>query len=683
MEGRDIAKGGSSASVDDNAAVARREEEGGKEGGPAGMVPRVQTLYRKTNRKGKEFWSLEKGRGGKRVTDLEQLQSFAIIKKCKKADRNTFELVSVVIQSPHLLDVLDERFRGYPEYRTDLAQVELEAPFGCFLHRWDAFKAARDADGQQPDAQELVNLLYDIMEKELCVLMRRMGISIRQRSVPFDGLWMIFAPGCDVAGKVNGMYAGAVFINGSYRDTPQGTFFVLSCKNIDRNAIKGWNLFEVKIGEYVGEKPLASLEYFPLQYGRDSAGIRQQLRTSGEGFEKLQNYSYRHYEGVALYHKYNCPEMTGIRIKGDIILDWATWAIHSPGNGPTLRPLTATQCSRVDDADDERRRSLNWRAWYRGGTTRATSSAEAEKPLTEDQLIYTSPTVCGYSFSNRRWMRFFTNCILPRGRTRALESLAVADRKSILAATKQHIFMREYSEGTLNYNSKGVVIHLRGGPGTGKTYTAEAIADAIDVPLYTLTANDLIAVTFNMKDTLNVTLDMLDNWNAVLLIDKSDEFLRQCVASDTKMREMKSILLDCLDHFKGVVLFSSSFIQEMDETFESKISLTVDCGPLDKSTREKVWKSLLDNVMPCFGSSVRTDPEALGWLASWKLNGNEIKNIVRRGTYHATAKSEPLRDDHLLDLLWQHGIPSPEIALTEAPGYQSDQPPWALTDTAG
>lgn len=37
---------------------------------------------------------------------------------------------------------------------TRLSRLKLKAPFECFLHRWEQFEAARDAEDQDPTAKE-------------------------------------------------------------------------------------------------------------------------------------------------------------------------------------------------------------------------------------------------------------------------------------------------------------------------------------------------------------------------------------------------------------------------------------------------------------------------------------------------------------------------------------------------
>lgn len=68
---------------------------------------------------------------------------------------------------------------------------------------------------------------------------------------------------------------------------------------------------------------------------------------------------------------------------------------------------------------------------------------------------------------------------------------------------------------------------LVGNPGTGKTLTAEAIADNVRRPLYVLSAGELDRYAGDVENRLNTVLELAEKWNAVLLFDECDVFMQQ------------------------------------------------------------------------------------------------------------------------------------------------------------
>lgn len=72
---------------------------------------------------------------------------------------------------------------------------------------------------------------------------------------------------------------------------------------------------------------------------------------------------------------------------------------------------------------------------------------------------------------------------------------------------------------------KGLVMLLCGSPGVGKTYTAEAIAEVAEVPLYMVSAGELGSVSSTVEQALDKALDLCRRWKAMLLLDEADVFL--------------------------------------------------------------------------------------------------------------------------------------------------------------
>ncbi len=73
----------------------------------------------------------------------------------------------------------------------------------------------------------------------------------------------------------------------------------------------------------------------------------------------------------------------------------------------------------------------------------------------------------------------------------------------------------------------GVILLLVGNPGTGKTLTAEAVADKVRRPLYVLSAGELGQRVEDVERRLRGALELAERWDAVLLFDECDVFLQE------------------------------------------------------------------------------------------------------------------------------------------------------------
>jgi SpoVK/Ycf46/Vps4 family AAA+-type ATPase len=66
----------------------------------------------------------------------------------------------------------------------------------------------------------------------------------------------------------------------------------------------------------------------------------------------------------------------------------------------------------------------------------------------------------------------------------------------------------------------GCIFLLHGPPGVGKTLTAEAIAEMLHKPLYSVTVGELGTQTGHLEQNLRDILEVASAWDAVILIDE-------------------------------------------------------------------------------------------------------------------------------------------------------------------
>ena len=85
-----------------------------------------------------------------------------------------------------------------------------------------------------------------------------------------------------------------------------------------------------------------------------------------------------------------------------------------------------------------------------------------------------------------------------------------------------------------------MIILLEGPPGTGKTLTAESIAEAMQAPLYIMSAGELGTQADRVEEYLSDILKMATMWKAILLIDEADIFMEERGRHDLERNELVS-----------------------------------------------------------------------------------------------------------------------------------------------
>lgn len=82
----------------------------------------------------------------------------------------------------------------------------------------------------------------------------------------------------------------------------------------------------------------------------------------------------------------------------------------------------------------------------------------------------------------------------------------------------------------------------------------------------------------------------------------------------------------------------------IDPAFKSRLDLILPFEDLDSTARRSIWKTFLDRVPP---KQIRITDEDVEKLAEWKLNGREIKNMVKTSRLLAASMNSPLLVEHI------------------------------------
>ncbi len=141
---------------------------------------------------------------------------------------------------------------------------------------------------------------------------------------------------------------------------------------------------------------------------------------------------------------------------------------------------------------------------------------------------------------------------------------------------------------------------------------------------------------------------------AILLLDECDIFLEARTTADIARNRLVSIFLRQLEYFRGVMFLTTNRVTSFDAAFESRIHLTVEYEALDFESRLYVWKTFLRSQLADTeeaGTETALSEDDLKFLAEHKLNGWQIKNIVKTAWLLAKQKKQPLPLEDLKTVL--------------------------------
>lgn len=184
----------------------------------------------------------------------------------------------------------------------------------------------------------------------------------------------------------------------------------------------------------------------------------------------------------------------------------------------------------------------------------------------------------------------------------------------------------------------------------GKTLTAEAVAELLHKPLYSISLGTLGSTARELEAQLGQIMTLSARWDALILLDEADSFLETRSSNSSLERNaMVSVMLKLVEYFSGILFLTSNRIDSLDPAFQTRITLALRYENLNADSRCKVWQNLLEKSGFVVELSTNLiDPTE---LSNVPLNGREIKNALRLAMAFAAEKEEPLSQAILLETI--------------------------------
>ncbi|KAF5625587.1 hypothetical protein F52700_8952 [Fusarium sp. NRRL 52700] len=240
--------------------------------------------------------------------------------------------------------------------------------------------------------------------------------------------------------------------------------------------------------------------------------------------------------------------------------------------------------------------------------------SENLEPLTDDMCLVATPWLKGFDLKAKDWAQFHADDLTP-----------VAEKQLAWEFVENKTLTHTFGDFVQD-KGRGIIIPMFGPPGVGKTYTAEAVAEKARVPLYSMSAGDLGTVPKEVELALERALTLCGLWNAMILLDEADVFLGARSDSDIARNELVAIFLTKLEYYTGVCFLTTNRTASIDIAFQSRVDLFLPYKDLTFEARKKVWKNFINRAG---GTQVEIPEDDMDKLAEMKLNGREIKNLIK------------------------------------------------------
>lgn len=274
----------------------------------------------------------------------------------------------------------------------------------------------------------------------------------------------------------------------------------------------------------------------------------------------------------------------------------------------------------------------------------------------KDFLMLLPSEIKGFNLREKKWHDLEVDRIheVPWNK-KAFENLVLPEKtKKIIRALVTKKLAAEKSTDLIKGKGNGLIILLHGGPGTGKTLTAESIAEMTEKPLYRVTCGDLGTKPEEVEKYMESVLHLGKIWDCVVLLDEADVFLQERNLSDLQRNALVSVFLRVLEYHDGILFLTSNRIGTFDEAFKSRIQLSLHYKPLGLPERKKVWRNFikhLENLSEEKNIDFDDLMDNVEKLATKELNGRQIRNSITLARQLAQYEGEMLNHEHLEDVI--------------------------------
>jgi hypothetical protein len=195
--------------------------------------------------------------------------------------------------------------------------------------------------------------------------------------------------------------------------------------------------------------------------------------------------------------------------------------------------------------------------------------------------------------------------------------------------------------------SRGLTALFQGGPGTGKTMVAGAVARELGLDVYRVDLSKIVSKWIGETErNLAQVFDAAEEGHSIILFDEADSLFAKRTEVKSSVDRYANLevnyLLQRLDSFGGIAILTTNFGGGIDAAFKRRLSFRLSFPFPDEEMREQLWQVHLPSELPRAGAI------DLGELArKYKMSGGYIRNATLRAAFLAAADQSPLRQEHL------------------------------------
>lgn len=239
------------------------------------------------------------------------------------------------------------------------------------------------------------------------------------------------------------------------------------------------------------------------------------------------------------------------------------------------------------------------------------------------------------------------------------ETVILADDKKqqILEALEQinkyDLIFDKWGFGKTIEKGRGASMLFYGPPGTGKTLVCQAIAHKLNKPLLVFSTADIESpMPGEAERNIRKMFKDAKSKKAIVLLDECDSLLYSRQNVGPIMGAQSNELLQQIEKFEGIILFTTNRLGVLDEALNRRIALKLELPMPDHGQRAEIWKRMFPKEAP-----LAKDVD-FHRLAVVEVTGGYIKNAVLRAVRMAAIQEiedakKKIKMKHLVEAIKQ------------------------------
>jgi SpoVK/Ycf46/Vps4 family AAA+-type ATPase len=187
-----------------------------------------------------------------------------------------------------------------------------------------------------------------------------------------------------------------------------------------------------------------------------------------------------------------------------------------------------------------------------------------------------------------------------------------------------------------------------GPPGTGKTYSAEVLANALGMDLLLVDISRVVSKWIGETEkNLGAVFDTAERAQAVCFFDEADAlFGKRTEVSDAHDRYANletAYLLSRLERFEGLAILATNLRSNIDPAFLRRMEFIVDFEEPDREERFRLWRRHIPDE-----TLLAADVNLYEFAALYPVVGGFIKNAAVSAAFLAAADGGSITRHHFL-----------------------------------